>query len=564
MKKFRLILVAAVMAGLFITSGCVDNEESDSVKQLRQAQIALIQANADATRLLAEADAAYTMARAAYETARAAREQAQAAMQEIQNAMAEAENEFEMALLEMELAVLMAEQEMKIAEAAADAEAALANAEAALLTALRNLEKAVLADGTEMAKYYLSKYQTAMTAVLAKRSSINTMMAALETARLYADAPVNNKLLAAHEAERERKVKEHEMLTEYKEKYELAIGDLSATEQMIIDARADSVEIKKDWDALTSQIVQATAETTNALAVHTAAVTAFDDLEDDIDDLEDDIDDWTNSASLENQGTINRINEGLDINGEYWSRKFYQDGLDIIDTLILKANAVKNADPGDLPAAEAELDDAGDDYHFHFITTGDFVTNDADKFLVKRGLADDWKLTRGALPQYYDEEDILDLPWNSVLKALLASEWTIVGDYITEILEPELADLEVAYEPALADIQEAYDAWVAAKEIQDELTAEKALLTIEYNLNNTYLANLEKDYKALVDEHEKIVDDLIKLEGDIDKLDNAFASWQNYIAYLEAQLEFAELELAALEEEADYWKTLLDGELGDE
>lgn len=557
MKKIRLILVAALMAGLFITNGCVDNEESDSVKQLRQAQIALIQARTVATQVTAEADAAYTMARAAYETARATREEAQAAMQVIQNAMAEAENEFEMALLEMELAVLMAEQEMKIAEAAAEAEAALANAEAALLTALRNLEKAILEDGKEMAQYYLSKYQAAMTAVLSKRSSINSMMASLETAMLYVNAPTNTKLVTMHEAEKEWLEYHHALLTDYKEKYELAIGDLSALEEMIVDAMADSVEIKKDWDALTSQIEEAEAVTTNALADHTAAVTAFDDLKDDIDDLEDEIDEWTNSASTSSIGTINRNNEGLDINDVYWSRKFYEDGLEAIADLVAAAEARENpADELDPSPEQAELEAAADAYNLHFFN-----------HFAERDIAADWHVTSPSAPAPFngssDYEEVLEKDWDA-LEAVVVAEWTIVGDYITEILEPELADLELAYEPALADIQEAYDAWVAAKAIEDDLKAEKVLLTTEYNLNNLYLENLKDDYEALEEGHQEIVDILIELEGEIAGLDNAFASWENYIAYLEAQLEFAELELVALEEEADYWKTMLDGELGDE
>lgn len=148
MKK-KLLLGAVVVAGLTMgLTSCVDNVESASVTNIRNAKTeqlkslaALNNANAQAALILANAEAAaqaanqaYLEAQAALLAAQADYEAAQAELIRAQAALLDAQTEAERAKLEYELKLLQAEldkmaQELAAAEAEADAKAKLLEAE---------------------------------------------------------------------------------------------------------------------------------------------------------------------------------------------------------------------------------------------------------------------------------------------------------------------------------------------------------------------------------------------------------------------------------------------------
>ncbi len=550
MKKIRFIIAAAVMAGLFFTSGCVDNEESDSVRQMRQAQTALIQARADAITMTAEAEAAWNMARAAYE-------QARARMQEIWNDYEEAMNEIEIqeALAQLEATLVNAER-------------SLAQAELQLHQALLALEKAVADSETEMAKYYLQKYTTAMNAVLSKRLAVINKMDEIERAQLNINAQAGPfKLVELHLKEKERLEKELELILEYQELYVAAVTDpdeiaelLLAAEGVDVELRAERMEKERERKKLYKEVFGTTEDGTEdglQYDYNQARTYYTTTLPTEIADLEGWIDEWTNSPSTSRIGRIDRLNEGLDINDWYWSRKFYEDGLDAIDDLFEAAEEREEEDgePGEA-AAQAALNDAADAYNAHFFNHFD-----------ERGISADWHVLSPNAPFPFtgpaDFEAILAMDWDA-LKEVVVDEWTIVGDYIEEILEPELESLQDEVEPALAAVKETYDALQEALDAHSELVDEIAMLNIHINYNQAYINDLLSDRNDIVSGLENLENVIIAIEGELAELDIKYATWESYLAYLEAQLEQLLAEHDALLEEAEYWKTMLDGELGDE
>ncbi len=549
MKKIRFIIAAAVMAGLFFTTGCVDNEESDSVRQLRQAQTALIQARADAITMTAEAEAAWQMARAAYEEARAR-------MQEIQNDYNEAMNEIwiQESLAQLEVALVTAERQ-------------LAEAERQLHQALIALEKEVADSGTEMAKHYLQKYTTAMNQVLNKRLAVINKMDEVEKAKLNINAQAGPfKLVELHLKEKERLEKELELTKEYQELYIAAVADpddiaelLLAAEGVAAELEAEKMEKERERNKLFKEIFG-----TNGLGDQDGLRYDYDQarlyytttLPGEIATLEGMIEAWESSPALTSVGTIDRLDEGLDINDVYWSRKFYEDGLGAIEDLIEAAEEREEEDgePGEAAAQDA-LNDAADAYNQHF----------ANHFNT-RGIGADWHVTSPGGPIGFvgpaDFGDILDMDWDA-LEEVVVEEWTIVGDAIEELHEPELESLQDEVEPALAAVKDTYDAYQEALDAHNELADEIAMLNIHINYNQDFINDLISDWNDIVTGLENLEDAIIGIEGDLAELDIKYATWESYLAYLEAQLEQLLAEHDALLEEADYWKTLLDGELGE-
>ena len=179
MKRF---MMAAALFGAMTLGACVDNQESQSVTDIRDAkteelksQAALNNAAAEATKIMANAEAALKNAQAEVEKATAKQIEAQTALLEVEAELAAVKVELKEAELEAkvaELEALKAEYEQRITEA----QAAIAKAEAQLeidlakaeydllvaqkdvITAAKNLESA-------QKIHYISLYNTYSAAV---------------------------------------------------------------------------------------------------------------------------------------------------------------------------------------------------------------------------------------------------------------------------------------------------------------------------------------------------------------------------------------------------------------
>lgn len=175
-------MMAAALFGAMTLGACVDNQESQSVTDIRDAkteelksQAALNNAAAEATKIMANAEAALKNAQAEVEKATAKQIEAQTALLEVEAELAAVKVELKEAELEAkvaELEALKAEYEQRITEA----QAAIAKAEAQLeidlakaeydllvaqkdvITAAKNLESA-------QKIHYISLYNTYSAAV---------------------------------------------------------------------------------------------------------------------------------------------------------------------------------------------------------------------------------------------------------------------------------------------------------------------------------------------------------------------------------------------------------------
>lgn len=186
-------VVASALAFSLTFTGCVDNQPSDGVEALRNAQAALYNAQATAEITLADAAAAEALARAAMSNAQAQVTEAtiagvaadsrvkeiNAEIKELELLLAQANSEKDIAEVQLEIEVMELEKQAEIAEkqkalaeaenalaiAALNAEKALAEADKDLAIALDLYEKEIRLANDNNALLYYEAYETALASV---------------------------------------------------------------------------------------------------------------------------------------------------------------------------------------------------------------------------------------------------------------------------------------------------------------------------------------------------------------------------------------------------------------
>jgi hypothetical protein len=156
-KSFFFVPMLAVV---ILATSCIENNESDSVKQIRLAQAAKLEAEAGAITAAAQADAAVAAAQAAllqaqanYQAAQAAVEEAKAAAQEeetrhqaamnaLQEELAAAQTDAQKAAIEQEMAEAEAQHAITMANLTVQAQIDAADKQKALLEAQLALDAA--------------------------------------------------------------------------------------------------------------------------------------------------------------------------------------------------------------------------------------------------------------------------------------------------------------------------------------------------------------------------------------------------------------------------------------
>ncbi|MDO4461053.1 MAG: hypothetical protein Q4C30_00960 [Bacteroidia bacterium] len=157
-KKFLYLSAAAAMLSLGVTS-CIDNDEPEGLRDLRQGQADKLRAEGEAAKILAQAEADKKKAEQAIDAANAALINAQVAAQEIANKLAEVkveEEKVELAKKQLDLAlaeaknnaeieklqIQLTQQQAQLETAKAQLEAAKLNGEATILAAQTALDQA--------------------------------------------------------------------------------------------------------------------------------------------------------------------------------------------------------------------------------------------------------------------------------------------------------------------------------------------------------------------------------------------------------------------------------------
>jgi hypothetical protein len=311
MKRFKLFFVAAIMTGLLVTSGCVKNEESEGVKELRMAQATLLQARAQATVLQAEAQAAYYKAMASVEEAYALMQVAMARAKEI-------ENEFS----ETELAMFKAEQQYLIAIAVAKAKADLNAAEMELLASIRELEKAVAVNDNLLLEEYLSLYKAAMNKVLGLRNDIIDETAKLARYQIYVDGD-GGPLVAEKQFQKERLQNRILIAESYKESLEEVIGDPELKNEELNAVLAEIARLQIEIGNLEVEETKLIQARDIANSARIKAENEYDAIRSIIMDHTEDIEDFTDGGG----GLIDDDMFDPYVSGSYYSIDYYESAI---------------------------------------------------------------------------------------------------------------------------------------------------------------------------------------------------------------------------------------------
>ncbi|MGF1587247.1 MAG: hypothetical protein ACFCUM_18150 [Bacteroidales bacterium] len=602
MRKIRFTILAVLMAGLFITNGCVKNEESEGVKQLRLGQAALLQARATATTMEAEAEAAYTLAMAAVQEAQAQMNLANARKQEILNELNEAQNENTIAQLQLALEILQAEQEYEIAVAVAEAKELLNAAEISLMASIRALEKATAENENALLEEYLNLYKAAIAEVVAARADIVTETGKLARYQIYVNG-VGGDLVAEKLREQEKLERELALNELYKSKLDEVLGDPSSMNDERLEASRHVDSLKKDRSNLYKEEEKLSVAEIKAKTVRDAASDDYNEVKNIIANNSGDIDNWTNNIIA---GLINDNDFDLTINGNYNSKVWYEGEIadaeediatwqsEIADFEVTLANQqeVYNvhaaklaelytayvADEATYQAAEQayqvakaeyEADDSAENLTAmnDAETARDTAEGERDASLLEH---DTYKLNyydsalaavEGTQDNIEDREDWIADAQEDIADWL--ADHAIVVDYIA-FLQAELDDALLAYDDVKLAYTEAYSAWVVADQAYSDSQDEITMINVEIGFAENYVNLLEGEFTSMETARDNIAIEIESNKKDLAELDVTFATWESAIAAQQDKIEVLEAELAYWEAVANDYKVMFEGEMGNE
>jgi len=232
MKNLKLFAVLFLMTGLFVA--CVDNEESDSVKELREAQAELLRSMAASEIMEATADSAYVMAQAKLEEAEAKLTEAQVEAQKLFIEAQTAENELYIAEIQYDIEALEIENEARLEALELETQALINEAQEELESSINSLEETIaIYEVTNPAlDEYMAEYKSAINEVKSLQSEIIfKKLEIITTANQYSaseQASLSDAAMAAWEADKSDLSYELEILESDLEAYQAKADKYSA------------------------------------------------------------------------------------------------------------------------------------------------------------------------------------------------------------------------------------------------------------------------------------------------------------------------------------------------
>lgn len=554
MKHFNKALAAVFLAASVSMTSCVDNEVSPEVKQLRETQVAYLQAKAD------------------LEAARAQREV-------IQNEYSAAMNAIQIQSSEANLAADLASINVQVKEA----EAELKEAEIEFAEAVLELEVYLAGQNNEKAEEYLNEYSNAagilsMNAGLQIQKQAELAKAQMILASANAPWTVQKEILEGDLA------KESANLTAEQAALaalEAVAADPATSIEEAKSLRAQISDLENKNYALDVEVTKADQAVTEAYNKVDAAEDAIDEYIDDQDDLKSINDDLTaaneGKANIEAQIAVETarlaaFNTVLTnskaaltpLETIYNTKKADSDAklnaytIAEVNLTIAQNNDAANSTP-ETQAAVTDATTARDEALTAYNDAwNEYSDADADRTT--------------ALNQVTSAQNDVDNQqnWIDNLNNSLTSQITNISDLNVNktAKEAEIAAGLAAYNDAVANLE----AYKIDADVKDEAYD---VLWNQYWENNTMASNmwdvvnvienyLDNINEAIEDKKGDIANtksDIQSIEEDIANESINMADQEKTVAALEAELAKLESEIAAQEALVTKWKALLDAAL---
>lgn len=232
MKSLRTNLFVFLFAMLFLASSCVKNEVSEEVKNLREAQLTMVNAKIE-----------YQNAQNALAATENLLRQADLKTKELQNSYVEAMNAINLAERRKQSEVILAGYTAQLKQQ----EAALKNAEYQLFQATEALEKAIAEAGLVDAQGYLNMYNDAMGMVFGYTGEKLQKQAEIDRAKLLLNPSSNldwDFIKGLLETELAMYKAELASLTDAKASLVAVLGDPAVAAKELADAKAELATLK--------------------------------------------------------------------------------------------------------------------------------------------------------------------------------------------------------------------------------------------------------------------------------------------------------------------------------
>ncbi|GAF04699.1 coiled-coil domain-containing protein [Saccharicrinis fermentans] len=567
LKKRNLVSFASAALALSLTfTGCIDNEESDGVYAMRQAQAALINAKAEAETILATAQAAYDNARAQVELAEAKVIEAEADYQVLQNEAKQLENSIqaerdaaEIAILEAQLEVTLAEQKKALADAENAIELAalvneqvLAEAQQDLAEALQDLKDRVAAEEIEnsVLETYVDRYDVLTVEITNLQEEIVGLTAEIALDKLYAIGGDSEKLideLAKVIAEKNADKADQEAL---QARYEAVLTDLSSIDAEIVSAKDEVAALEAsivETDVLLEdeedKVRLAAQNMSDARLAYDGqyyvinvngtigALTTKSGYEMDAEYLMDEAFDAYNYAS-DLKDVVDDFEGNDPVEHEVDAELFTTYDYELEESHMVAANARLKAEGGSTSYLFREID-----FYEDIVSS----TSDADDKEDAQLIIDFLKLV---VTGY--EEEIGGTTTEAGVEALRNAYFAAKDVYIAK---------ELAFDNA----SDAYDAAVEAKAV---IEATKAEAQADIDNLEDYITTIQDGNKEMIEEAiSDAKEAIISIEEALAVLDINSTQWTGLIAVKELELSQKEEKLAVKQQEADSVKALIDAEL---
>ena len=611
MKKFRLFAGSLLLASALF--GCIENEEAEGVKALREAQAALINAKAVNETTLANAEAAFVQAQAKIEEAKALQAAAQARYEELINDLREAQNTDDIARMEADLELFQVRKQGEIAAAQLKAEELLNNAKIALEGSIRALkaEIAISEVSTPALDEYLAKYTDAVDEVTFLQDEIIAKQAEIAKADFYNS---DDDLMAKKTISKDRLTKNLALINTWKERYEAIVGDETTREEAAFEAQQILSNLNFREDTLKTALKEQTyledkakSEYLRAYDEYLTASTALTTIE----NFTNGDDFYFYSIPYSFLETV--IDEPIPSDGSRLFRStttyealilLIEEDLSGYSSVLKKVEALKKIYANKLAQLEAAIPPAE-----ALIATREHELNlailkyEADQTTANQSAKDAAQTAYdNAIDAYNDaENDYADfkstidtsnlngvdqyngtaLGWingtNNVkgIDDVIAWYMNVIADLEADLegLEEELAIVE-AYITYLNQIDvsripefkaayfEARAAYWDAKALKDEISTELTYVQAEEGFAKDFAdATLFNEYFNIEGKLDNIDKTIAQIEADIAEIDSNFASWEAYKAMLTRQLEVLEDNLAVYQKKAVTYYALVNAEL---
>lgn len=557
MKYFNRTLAAAIIAGAMSLTSCVENEVAPEVKQMREAQVAYL--NARTALLSAQAEH-------------------QAAMTAHQQAMTEiAKNESE-----ADLSIRMANFEIQLKHS----QMALEQAEARHAKALIDLQREVAEADNAKAEEYLGFYSDAMREVFGLSEEKLVLEAEIAQAKLLLESVNSPWELLKAELERNLAKATSKLAAEEAAlaKLEEVAADPATAEEEITELRVEIAtldntiaELYKDEVKLSQARSAAWEKYNNADAV----IQEFKSLQESVDQAEDNIEVISESIA-ELEGNLKVEQDEL---------KTLQNILaDFEAALVPYEKAVKDAE-GDRNtaynaylSAEAKVEVAQNEYNNDPSAENLKALEDAEA--ERDTAAEAWTKADEALTKANNEAAGPRNSRNDALNDVANQQGVVdnISEYLAETKndraywtewktnkEAEMALIQTEFDDASANLTSYYGKGLAANDAYNahwaEINANQSMRSNMYELVHT-LENYLHEINWAIESKQSQIEDT---KASIYSIEESIAEEEVNKVELETSIKTAESELAQLDEEiagfqaiANKYKALLDTILGGE